>query len=356
MLATPIAAVKRWIVISPPSGGRDRTMRRATLTSVAAMILGAALAWWLWPAPRVPNSRPQVPRAASHVPGPQHPREPQSSDDLSSTRDTVGEAPVPAPTADYRTQFYSAGDYLDFTQQLLPAARGGDAAAQYYLYRALGYCESLYEWYFIERNREGRIRHRTLDEAQQITAFRPFFTPEEVSDIQAHCLRLRSLDDASFGSANQWFDAALAQGYPLAQAEAASRLAVSSSHREDSQKVRISRDEARRLAFESLRDGDIHSMIQVGDVDAFLAGEGTSEVSSRRNGWLLAAALRDGDSQEMQEWMLMACRIDTQCQPYETPADVVRRKSANNLDAVERRAREINEKLQSGTLTESDIG
>jgi hypothetical protein len=58
----------------------------------------------------------------------------------------------------------------------------------------------------------------------------------------------------------------------------------------------------------------------------------------------------------MQEWMRMCCRIDAQCQPYETPTDVIRRKAGNDLDAVERRAREIDEKLDSGTLIESGIG
>jgi hypothetical protein len=275
---------------------------------------------------------------------------------VAESRDEPGDSPVIDAAPDYDARFRASADYLEFAREVLPAARAGDAAAQFYLSKALAYCETLYEWYFIERTREGRVRHRTLDEAQQITAVRPFFTPEEVRDIQLHCRELRSLDDVSIGNATQWFDAALAQGYPLAQAQAAVRLAVSSSHREDAQKVRISREEARRLAFESLRGRDIEAMIQAGDVDAFLGGEGMSEVSVRRWSWLLAAALRASDSPEMQEWMRMACRIDTQCQPYETPIDLVRRKAGNELDAVERRARELNEKLDAGSLAESDIG
>jgi hypothetical protein len=275
---------------------------------------------------------------------------------VATSRDTEAEDLQIPPPADHRARFHAAGDYLDFAQQSLPAARAGDPAAQYYLSRALGYCESLYEWYFIERARDGKARHRTLDEAQQISAVRPFFTADEVRDIQARCLRLRSLDEAPFGTSSQWFDAALARGYPLAQAQSAHGLALQASQRGDPQKVRIAREEARRLGLDSLRDGDIEAMIQAGDVGAFLAGEDSAQASLRRWSWLLAASLRAGDSREMQEWMRMACRIDTQCQPYETPADVVRRKAGNDLDAVERRAREINEKLESGSLTESDIG
>jgi hypothetical protein len=36
--------------------------------------------------------------------------------------------------------------------------------------------------------------------------------------------------------------------------------------------------------------------------------------------------------------------------------DVIRRQAGNDFDVVERRARELNEKLDAGTLEESDIG
>ena len=58
----------------------------------------------------------------------------------------------------------------------------------------------------------------------------------------------------------------------------------------------------------------------------------------------------------MAEWRRLFCNIDTQCQPFETPVDVIRRQAGNDYDAVERRARELNEKLDAGTLEESDIG
>lgn len=330
-------------------------MRRAVLA--IAILTVAALTVWQWPAPRAPVSHaaPDPPPAGA-PPGLAPARETPPADPSSIDRGTTAEDPPDAASPNYRDKFRAADDYLEFAQEMLPAARAGDAAAQFYLSSALGYCESLYEWYFVERSPEGRVRHRTLDEAQQITAVRPFFTADDVRDIQSRCQRLRSLDDAPFGAATRWFDAALAQGFPLAQANAAYTLAVQSSQRGDAQKVRIARDEARRLAFDSLRDGDVEAMMQVGDVGAFLAGENSPQAPVRRWSWLLAAALRAGDSQEMREWMRMACHLDMQCQPYETPADVIRRKAGNDLDEVERRAAEINRKLEAGALTESDIG
>jgi hypothetical protein len=313
------------------------------------------LAWWSWPTRTLRAPSPhERPGPATVDTGPPRADPPDISPPETQARDVAISAP--AASGDYRAEWRAAGDYLEFAKQVLPAARAGDPAAQFYLSTALGYCESLYEWYFVERSRDGRIRHRTLDEAQQITAVRPYFSADDVRDIQARCQRLRSLDDAPFGAASQWFDAALAQGYPLAQANAAFTLAVQGSQRGDAQKVRIAREEARRLAFDSLRDRDIEAMMKVGEVAAYLAGEQSAEAPVRRWSWLLAASQRGDDSAEILEWMRMACRVDTQCQPYETPADVIRRKAGNDLDEVERRAREINEKLEAGTLTETDIG
>lgn len=333
-------------------------MRRATLTGLVAAILAVALAWWLWPARLAPDAarRPAAtpePRRASLL---DEPRAAPHGAPSTSRDDIIAVEPETPRPVDFRARLHAAGDYLEFAQQTLPAARAGDAAAQFYLSKALAYCESLYEWYFIERSPDGRRRHRTLDEAQQITAVRPYFTADDVRDIQARCQRLRSQDDGTFGASNEWFDAALAQDFPLAQAHSAYMLAIQSTQSGDAAKTRMARDQARRLAFESLREGEVAAMLQVAEVGAYLAGEGYSQSSVQRWGWLLAATLRAAPSVEVQEWVQMACRIDTQCQPYETPADVIRRKAGNHLDEVERRAREINEKLDAGTLTESDLG
>jgi hypothetical protein len=53
--------------------------------------------------------------------------------------------------------------------------------------------------------------------------------------------------------------------------------------------------------------------------------------------------------------MRLFCNIDTQCQPFETPVDIIRRQAGNDYDEVERMARELNEKLDAGTLGEGDL-
>jgi hypothetical protein len=333
-------------------------MRPLKLAWLCVLMLGIALAWWLWPRSQPPGEHATVPEAMTTAPEPSRSRNAGSSPESAIMQTESGQSPHPTTTgpSDYRAQMRESRDYLEFAQELLPAARNGDAAAQFYLSQVLAYCSSLYEWYFIERSSEGRVRHRTLDEAQQISAARPFFSADDIRDIQARCQRLRSLDGAALGDANEWFDAALAQRFPMAQAQAASNLALQSLQRGDEQKARIARDEARRLSFEALNTPDTAVLLVVSGVGAALAGEASGEASRRKLSWTLAAALRDENSADLRDWIRTTCRADTQCQPYETAADVILRRAGNDRDEVERRARELKEKIDAGTLEPDDIG
>jgi len=267
----------------------------------------------------------------------------------------AGPEPGTAVAPDYRSQFHAADDYWDLAQSLYAPARQVDAAAQYWLSRALGYCEGMYDWYFVVHLPNGTVRHRTLDEAQQLTASRPVFTADDVHDIQKRCQRLRSADAPPFGTSREWLDAATAANYPMAQASAARYLAVQ-VRQTDADAAHAARDDARRLAFEALRSHDPEVMAQLGDVAANLSGDDPAEARKQQWLWPLAACLREAKCESMSEWMHLFCNIDTQCQPFETPVDVIRRQAGNDFDEIERRARELNEKIDAGTLDEGDIG
>jgi hypothetical protein len=198
------------------------------------------------------------------------------------------------------------------------------------------------------------VRHRTLDEAQQLTATRPVFTPDDIRDIQKRCQRLRSADVPPFGNSREWLEVATTANYPMAQASAALGQALQ-GHQADAEAARGARDEARRLALEALRSRDPNVIAQMGDVAANLARD-PAEARRQQWVWPLAACMRETDCGSMAEWRRLFCNIDTQCQPFETPVDVIRRQAGNDFDAVERRARELNDKLDAGTLEESDIG
>jgi hypothetical protein len=334
---------------------KEALMHRGVLTIICAALVMAGVWWWARePLPEAVPVQGQQSRVTAAAPEPT--RTPARQPNASVREPAAPDQPAPpAETVDYQARMRAADDYWDFAQSLHAKAQQGDAAAQFYLASALSYCESLYDWYFIVHQANGAVRHRTLDEAQQLTATRPVFTPDDVSDIQKHCQRLRGAERPPFGSSREWMDAAIAANYPRAQASAALGKALQGRSR-DSEVSRAARDEARHLAFDSLRTRDPNVMAQLGDVAANLAGDDAAEARKQQWVWPLAACQREPDCKSMSEWKRLFCNIDTQCQPFETPVDVIRRQAGNDFDEIERRARELNEKIDAGTLEESDIG
>ena len=79
------------------------------------------------------------------------------------------------------------------------------------------------------------------------------------------------------------------------------------------------------------------------------------EAKRREWSWMLAACLRTPNCEGFTEWKKKRCNWDEQCQPFETMRDIIRRDAGSDFGEVERRAREINEKIDAGTLEESDI-
>ncbi len=323
--------------------------RSVTLLCAAAVMLAV---WWWARDDRAPAVLARTPTASERA-RPSAVRAEHSATGTRATDAVAARASDASVPPDYRTRFRDARDYWTLGESLYVSARQGDAAAQFWLSRALGYCESLYDWYFIVHLGDGTVRHRTLDEAQQLTATRPVFTADDIRDIQKRCQRLRSADAPPFGTSREWLEAATTANYPMAQAAAALGQALQ-GHQADVEAARGARDEARRLAFEALRSRDPDVMVQMGDVAANLARD-PAEARRQQWVWPLAACMRD-DCESMSEWRRLFCNIDTQCQPFETPVDVIRRQAGNDFDVVERRARELNEKLDAGTLEESDIG
>ncbi len=179
-------------------------MLRVVFTLVCAALLAAGV-WWRFHEPPASAAPPRValsPAAPALMPA----RTANSSVVPAANPAALPADAAPATAPDYRAQFNRADDYWDLAESLYVPARQGDPAAQYWLSRALSYCEGLYDWYFIVHLSNGAVRHRTLDEAQQLTASRPLFTADDVRDIQKRCQRLRSADAPPFGTSREWLD------------------------------------------------------------------------------------------------------------------------------------------------------
>jgi len=259
---------------------------------------------------------------------------------------------------DVRAQFRASKDYWEFAERIHEAAKRGDGAAQYYLSVALNTCDFLYRYYFMEQRPATPPRIRTLDEAQQLTATRQGsgYTPDDVRDIQSRCQRIMSTMPPPFGTAAGWMDAAMKSDYPLAQLNAASNKALQARNNPDPEKSRAGQSEARALAFDALRSKDSEVVWWMASTAAFLTGgDESSEVHKRQWTWRMAACLREANCDSMTEWKSLLCEVDSQCHRDDTVMDVMRRGVGNDFDEIERRARELNEKIDAGTVDESDI-
>ena len=330
-------------------------MKRVMPMVVALLLIGGVATWWMREPRPVASSRSAPARAEASA-GVARTREAVNgpAPEAAKNEDSV-EPLATAATRDDYAHLRASKDYYAFAQKMYPLAKQGDPSAEYYLSSALTYCESLYDWYFIEYTPNGTPRHRTLDEALQLTAVRPVFKPDDVRDIQQRCQKLRRMNPPPFGSSRDWLDAAIGAGFPLAQASEALNLSLQGHDRANSDKAQAARNAAREMALEALRTRDPRVMAQMGDVAANLASGNPAKARISQWAWPLAACLRETNCESMTDWMHLFCNIDTQCQPFETAVDIIRRQAGNDYDDVERRARELNEKIDAGTLEEGDI-
>ena len=260
-------------------------------------------------------------------------------------------------TPDVREQFRASKDYWAFAERIHEAAKRGDGASQYYLSVALDTCDVLYRGYFMEQRPGAPARIRTLDEAQQLTATRQGsgYTPDDVRDIQSRCQRIMSTKQPPFGIAAEWMDAAVKSGYPLAQVNAAFYKGLQARKIPDPEKSRAAHSEARALAFDALRSKDPEVVWWMASTAAALTGDEPGEVHKRQWTWRMAACLREANCDSRPEWKSLLCEVDSQCHRDDTVMDVIRRGAGNDFDEIERRARELNEKIDDGTVDESDI-
>ncbi len=258
-------------------------------------------------------------------------------------------------TPDWKTQLYESDDFWAFAERAIGPAKSGDGDARYWLAIALNECEYVYSIYFFETQPGKPPRHRTLDESKQRFVQKSFYKDDDIELLEKRCSQLSQARNAPFGHGNDWMAAALAVDNPLAQANAAAEKALIARSDPDKARATEAGTEARRLIVEAVRSRNPEAILRAGDAAADFAVNSPDEERRRRLSWTLAACLRTPDCAALSLWRKYRCNWDSQCQPYETPRDIIRRDAGSDFDEVEKRARELNEKIDAGTLEESDI-
>jgi len=258
---------------------------------------------------------------------------------------------------DVSAQFWASNDYWEFAERVQEAAKHGDGASQYYLGLALNTCDFLYGYYFREQRSGTRPRIRTLDEAQQLTATRQgsAYTPDDVRDIQSRCQRIMNTTPPPFGIASEWMAAAADSGYPLALANKAMSKVLQAHNDPAPEKASAARSEARALVVEALQSRDAEVILTLASPVAFLAGDEPGNALKRHWTWVMAATLREPNDASLAEWKKQHCAVAGPCHPDDTMLDVIHRVMGNDFAEIERGARELNEKIDAGTIDESDF-
>jgi len=241
---------------------------------------------------------------------------------------------------DYAAQLRSAPDLLEYVRSLLGVANAGDHAAQFYIFRAFEYCRDLYTLHFY---RQGN--RYSLDEALSKAAAEGW--PSDLEVIRRSYDKCHALVDANVaevGLRQKWLRLAAEGGFPLAQVSMAREVQRKSSR--DHPDAEFSA-QLRAMLAGPLKSRDPEVVWEIGGFE-FAEYDEDGEYDRESMAWNIAACQRGFDCSPQSEAVRWLCMYDRACQPYESVIDILRRARGDEMDAVEARARWINEKIDAG--------
>jgi TPR repeat protein len=256
-------------------------------------------------------------------------------------------------STDYRKLLDDSGNYSQYVNSILAAAKNGDPDAQYYLSKALRYCDGGYRNYL---QRSGR--RLTLDEGLQfaVKTHRPFDLVQTVYD---RCHELMEQGPSEIGTAQDWLDKATRSGQPAAQGMTAVLLlnqealrSIGAPNPEPSMGVDADPRELLRAAVQS-RDPEV--LWNVGLAQRAI-NQSSEEKVTNQLAWWIVACQRGFDCGANADWFRLACHYDSNCAPGETGLDYLQRNASQISPVAQERAVEINAKLDAGQWNELGIG
>ncbi len=253
--------------------------------------------------------------------------EPSTAEPSDTPRDVVPSASVVA-AGSWQDLLAMSSNYLEFVDRALPAARGGDASAQFALYLALDYCQDGYRGYF---DRPGK--RRTLDEALEWASTRSV-NMDSVRDVHRRCEALMARGTGEAGSSEYWLEKASAAGVPAAQTRKAlnelrdmhlqtvpwpDRPALSATEFDER------RADARTLVLSAVAAADPGATWDAADAIYYLTGS-ASTADTEQWLWRMAACIQGYDCAPGAEWVAALCHYETvnPCLGGESGTEIIR--------------------------------
>jgi hypothetical protein len=201
-------------------------------------------------------------------------------------------------------------------------------------------------WLYFGRNE----RERTLDQALILAEQIPGLIPDVARELFEKCQRFKQANTKSLGDGPAWLDAAVKSHYPLALAIKARERSKpefgTSPSAAAEQKAAV-----RALAIEALKSGSADVVYELASAVAMFAEAG-DDSDDVYNTWLIAACRRGFDCSSDSEVFHVLCSMDPACQPFETLLDPLRRRLGSHFDELDRRATELNAKIDAGRFDE----
>jgi len=330
---------------------------------LAALAAVAALAFVI--ADRSGDPRPDVavvPQAPANDGG--RSPEPPAARQSDTPRETVPSAAVVA-TGSWQDLLEMSSNYLEFVERALPAARDGDASAQFALYQALEYCEDGYRGYF---DRPGKKR-RTLDEALDWASTRSV-NMDAVRDVYGRCEALMARGTGDVGSSRSWLEKATEAGIPAAQTRKAldelraaylqsvplpDRAALTAAEFDERKAG------ARALVLKAVAAGDPVATWDAADAIYYLTGSG-STAETEQWVWKMAACIQGHDCAPGAAWVAAFCHHETvnPCTGGESGTEIIRQawvqaSGQSDTSGLDERAQQLVDRLNSGQFSDEDL-
>jgi len=264
-------------------------------------------------------------------------------------------APVPVSSGDYKKRYQDAKDYWEFAHAVLPAAKAGDADAQYYLSAVIEECDIDNKMFFTHR---GQIL--SLDEGLEWAAKR-HLSVAQAQSIYERCNQFLTNDARQLGKPSEWRAKATKAGQPLAEATTASKVLQQTllQHfarnggvpNQDPKPELESGADAHALFHEAVKSRDPEVLFMIGEAQGLLYPS-RNDTDVTRFAWWLVACQRGFDCTANGSFVKEACADYPECQSAVSPSDLVQSASRDKWPEVQQRAQEIGAKLDAGQWDE----
>jgi hypothetical protein len=266
-------------------------------------------------------------------------------------RPATGDPLVVRPN--YADNFKKSQNYLMFVQSTVAAARSGDRDAQYYLGKALAFCDETYQTFFRRQKRQ-----LSLDEALQysVELHRSRDLTRSIYE-RCHDLKDRGNLESEFGKSSDWIGKAADAGQPVAQATTAllelQRTQLKATGFADaSSVVHVASDtDPHTLLMAAVESKDPEALWYVGTAQGLL-NHSYDEAMKNQYAWWLVSCEHGMDCSPGADWIQMSCLDECGL----SGPDYIRMAAGDKWQEVEQRAQEISEKLDAGESSQLGLG